>query len=131
MLLTVPPNVKYEERFRKAYREAVENERGLWKRERSERSYSEKVYTNEDLEKYYDHRSRYERKEYTVEEYESPGHETRRYKTQESPSRFRCGEKYYCSQMSSCEEAMFYYTICGLKRLDGDRDGIPCETLCR
>ncbi|MEO0278473.1 MAG: thermonuclease family protein [candidate division WOR-3 bacterium] len=31
MLLTIPPNVKYAERFRKAYREAVENKRGLWR----------------------------------------------------------------------------------------------------
>ena len=31
MPLTVPPNVKYEEEFRKCYREARENKRGLWK----------------------------------------------------------------------------------------------------
>jgi micrococcal nuclease len=30
-LLTYPPNVKYQERFLKAYREARENRRGLWK----------------------------------------------------------------------------------------------------
>lgn len=30
-LLTYPPNVRYEERFQKAYREARENRRGLWK----------------------------------------------------------------------------------------------------
>ena len=30
MLLTIPPNVKYEERLRKAYRYAVENGKGLW-----------------------------------------------------------------------------------------------------
>jgi micrococcal nuclease len=29
--MTVPPNVKYQERFLKAYREARENRRGLWK----------------------------------------------------------------------------------------------------
>ncbi|MBM4309165.1 MAG: thermonuclease, partial [Deltaproteobacteria bacterium] len=26
-----PPNVKYQERFLKAYREARENKRGLWR----------------------------------------------------------------------------------------------------
>ncbi|MGC9000782.1 thermonuclease family protein [Caldisericum sp.] len=31
MLYTVPPNVKYENRLRKAYREAVEKRKGLWK----------------------------------------------------------------------------------------------------
>jgi len=33
-------------------------------------------------------------------------------------------------KMKSCEEAMFYYTVCGLKRLDDDGDGISCEILC-
>lgn len=46
------------------------------------------------------------------------------------PQKYRCGEKKYCSQMRSCEEAMFYYKVCGLKRLDGDNDGVPCERLC-
>ena len=44
---------------------------------------------------------------------------------------FTCGRKYYCRQMSSCAEARFYYRQCGLFRLDGDRDGVPCERLCR
>lgn len=30
-LMTIPPNVKYQERFSKAYREARENHRGLWR----------------------------------------------------------------------------------------------------
>lgn len=30
-IMTYPPNVKYQERFLKAYREARENKRGLWK----------------------------------------------------------------------------------------------------
>jgi len=30
-LMTIPPNLKYQERFLKAYREARENHRGLWK----------------------------------------------------------------------------------------------------
>lgn len=41
-----------------------------------------------------------------------------------------CGKKRYCSQMSSCAEARFYLTQCGLKRLDANGDGVPCETLC-
>lgn len=42
-----------------------------------------------------------------------------------------CGSKRYCKQMSSCSEARFYLTECGLSRLDGDGDGVPCESLCR
>ena len=32
--------------------------------------------------------------------------------------------------MSSCEEARHYLQVCGLKYLDGDGDGNPCEKLC-
>ena len=40
-----------------------------------------------------------------------------------------CGDKRYCKEMTSCEEAKFYLTQCGLTRLDGD--GAPCEKLCK
>jgi endonuclease YncB( thermonuclease family) len=41
-----------------------------------------------------------------------------------------CGNKKYCSEMSTCEEAKYYFAQCGLKTLDGDGDGVPCEKLC-
>ena len=41
-----------------------------------------------------------------------------------------CGNKKHCTEMSSCEEAKFYLTQCGVKSLDGDGDGLPCEELC-
>lgn len=44
---------------------------------------------------------------------------------------FSCGSKRYCKEMSSCAEATFYLQQCGLSRLDRDKDGIPCESLCR
>jgi endonuclease YncB( thermonuclease family) len=59
-------------------------------------------------------------------------------KTQQAPAQSstgvfagRCGAKRTCKEMSSCEEAQFYLKECGLSRLDGDRDGTPCEALCR
>jgi hypothetical protein len=44
---------------------------------------------------------------------------------------FACGGKRYCREMTSCAEARFHLEQCGLARLDGDGDGIPCESLCR
>lgn len=41
-----------------------------------------------------------------------------------------CGNKKHCSEMSSCEEAKHYFAQCGVKSLDGDGDGMPCERLC-
>jgi endonuclease YncB( thermonuclease family) len=41
-----------------------------------------------------------------------------------------CGHKKHCSQMSSCDEANLYFIRCGESALDGNRDGVPCESLC-
>jgi len=43
---------------------------------------------------------------------------------------FTCGNKRNCAQMRSCAEARFYLTQCGIKSLDGNGDGVPCESLC-
>jgi endonuclease YncB( thermonuclease family) len=45
-------------------------------------------------------------------------------------ARFDCGKKRRCSEMTSCAEARFYQTHCGVAGLDGDADGKPCEALC-
>ncbi len=47
------------------------------------------------------------------------------------PANPGCGSKRYCSQMVSCEEATFYLKQCGLRKLDKNDDGVPCENLCR
>lgn len=41
-----------------------------------------------------------------------------------------CGKKHLCSQMISCEEARIYLLQCGVQTLDGNGDGVPCESLC-
>ncbi len=48
-----------------------------------------------------------------------------------SSAGFTCTGKRYCKEMSSCDEAKFYLTQCGVGSLDGNKDGVPCETLCR
>jgi micrococcal nuclease len=42
-----------------------------------------------------------------------------------------CGTKRKCKEMVSCAEARFYLGECRLTQLDGDGDGIPCESICR
>ena len=39
-------------------------------------------------------------------------------------------DKKRCAEMSSCEEAKHYLALCGIKTLDADNDGLPCEILC-
>jgi len=41
---------------------------------------------------------------------------------------FRCEGKTRCSQMRSCAEAEFYLANCPGTQMDGDNDGIPCES---
>lgn len=49
----------------------------------------------------------------------------------EKKEELTCGNKKTCKQMTSCKEAMFYLKECGLSKLDRDKDGIPCESLCK
>ena len=39
-----------------------------------------------------------------------------------------CDGRIYCSQMTSCDEAKFFLKNCPNTRMDGNRDGIPCES---
>jgi hypothetical protein len=48
---------------------------------------------------------------------------------------FKCDGRVYCSQMTSCEEAMFFLKNCPGVKMDGSGpgqdgvgDGIPCES---
>lgn len=43
---------------------------------------------------------------------------------------FRCGQRKRCSQMATCDEAHYQLTRCGMRQLDPDGDGVPCESLC-
>lgn len=43
---------------------------------------------------------------------------------------YRCGQRHRCSQMVTCDEAHYHLTRCGVRGLDPDGDGIPCESLC-
>ena len=41
---------------------------------------------------------------------------------------FKCDGRVYCSQMRSCAEATFFLKSCPGVKMDGDGDGVPCET---
>jgi len=43
-------------------------------------------------------------------------------------SPFRCDGRTRCSQMTSCKEAKFFLKNCPNTVMDGDGDGIPCES---
>lgn len=57
--------------------------------------------------------------------------ENKKNKQQDKKQEFKCESKKYCKEMESCKEAIFYLNKCGVSRLDRDKDGIPCESICR
>jgi micrococcal nuclease len=40
---------------------------------------------------------------------------------------YRCDGRTYCSQMQSCAEATYFLKHCPGVKMDGNRDGVPCE----
>lgn len=40
---------------------------------------------------------------------------------------FSCDGRRYCSQMNSCAEARYFNANCPGVKMDGDRNGVPCE----
>ena len=47
---------------------------------------------------------------------------------EQSAVSYSCEGKVYCSEMTSCDEAKFYQRNCPGTKMDGDGDGIPCES---
>ncbi len=46
----------------------------------------------------------------------------------ESASRYSCDGRTMCSQMKSCEEATYFIRNCPNTKMDGNNDGVPCES---
>lgn len=97
---------KYQQEFKNAQKTAKNNQRGLWNPNHPCNT----------------------KKQTKIQPTTPPVIKTQ--KTGSNTSSFTCGAKRYCTQMTSCEEAYFYMNNCGLSRLDGDKDGVPCESLC-
>jgi Excalibur calcium-binding domain len=46
----------------------------------------------------------------------------------ESASSFKCDGRTHCSQMTSCAEATYFIEHCPNTKMDGNNDGVPCES---
>lgn len=92
---------KYQVEFKQAQKEAEANKRGLWADDACSTSSTSPT--------------------------QPPRQESG---TSGTSGNFACSGKTLCGQMTSCAEANFYLNTCGVSRLDGDKDGVPCESLC-
>lgn len=50
---------------------------------------------------------------------------------QTSNGSYTCDCSKSCTAISSCDEAYYQLNTCGCSARDGDKDGIPCENLCK
>jgi hypothetical protein len=50
------------------------------------------------------------------------------FRSDQSSSQYSCDGREYCSQMTSCEEAEFFLRNCPGVKMDGNNDGVPCES---
>lgn len=48
-------------------------------------------------------------------------------KATRTQAKFECDGRQHCSQMKSCAEATYFIQHCPNTKMDGDRDGVPCE----
>ena len=48
--------------------------------------------------------------------------------TTAASEKFSCDGRTHCSQMRSCAEATYFIQHCPGTRMDGNRDGVPCES---
>ena len=46
----------------------------------------------------------------------------------EPTPKFQCDGRTHCSHMTSCEEATYFIRNCPGTKMDGDGDGVPCES---
>lgn len=99
---------KYQSEFKQAQKEAEENKRGLWADNACPTATSQPSPTRAG----------------------TTGGSSGTTGTSGSSGGFTCAGKTKCGEMVSCAEAEFYLNSCGVSRLDGDKDGVPCESLC-
>lgn len=117
-----PPDVKYQDRFVEAQRQAREEKRGLW----GDACAIQTSQTQQIQQK-------------ITTPTQNPQQKTKQItpvQTQTQPSNqtsgnYTCDCSKTCSQMSSCAEAQYQLNVCGCSARDADKDGIACDSDCQ
>lgn len=122
---TYPPDVKHQQKFIEAEREARENNKGLWGDACNTAATTTKPTSTPTQTTPV--QSTTPASSPTTQTTTQPVH-TAPTTTTSGPYTCNCSKA--CSQMSSCEEAYFQLNNCGCKTRDGDKDGVPCESIC-
>lgn len=110
-----PPDIKYQEQFREAEREAREANKGLWSSCSTQATATPKP-TNKP----------------TIAPKQNSGSSTAQPVSTTSPQQntggsYSCNCSRTCTQITSCAEAQYQLNVCGCKQRDADDDGIACD----
>lgn len=120
-----PPDVKYQDKFNEAEKQAREEERGLWGEVCNPPPSPTLFQTSPTSAPIYIPKPTEVSSQPVVVE-------TTKSVLVVPPvnNSYSCDCKKTCPQMSSCEEAYYQLNVCGCSVRDGDDDGVPCETIC-
>ncbi|MBI5357221.1 thermonuclease family protein [Candidatus Collierbacteria bacterium] len=106
---TYPPDVKYQDKFIEAERQAREEKKGLWGDICNGISLESTQKSNQIT---------------TPSQNIQPT-------TQPSSGGYTCNCSKTCGQMSSCAEAQYQLNVCGCSARDADHDGVACDSDCQ
>lgn len=101
---TYPPDVRYQDRFIEAQRQAREEQKGLW----GDACNTQPTTT-----------------------YTTPPTQTQTQPSSQTSGGYTCDCSKTCSQMSSCAEAQYQLNVCECTVRDKDKDGIACDSDCQ
>ena len=111
-----PPDVKYQDRFVEAQKQAREEKKGLWGDVCNTQSTQtqQKITTSTQ----------------TTQQTTTPV-QTQTQPFNQTSGSYTCDCSKTCSQMSSCAEAQYQLNVCGCGARDADKDGIACDSDCQ
>ncbi len=115
----IPQDVKYQNRFIEAQRQAREEKKGLWEDvcNPSQQTQSQTTTSTKNTQPT------------TTKTTPSPPTQTQ--PSNQTSGSYTCDCSKTCPQMSSCEEAQYQLNVCGCTRRDADKDGIACDADCQ
>jgi len=123
---TYPPDVKYQDRFLEAQRQAREEKKGLWG---DICNSSQQVQTSQQTQPQTTTPTQNTQPTITQTTQITPSFQTQ--PSSQTSGSYTCDCSKTCPQMSSCAEAQYQLNVCGCSRRDGDNDGIACDADCQ
>lgn len=118
---TYPPDVKYQDRFLEAQREAREEKKGLW---------GDICNPPQPVQTSLQAPSQITTSTQSTQP-TAPPTQTQPAQQAQPASGYTCDCSKTCPQMASCAEAQYQLNVCGCKARDADKDGVACDSDCQ